>query len=572
MLKDKIRSKTSLVPIFGFMAASFLLMIILGVITYLNYNREGELMNRHYYHEGMTIISTIEASTQIGLSELQWEKEHIQKLFQNSAKNPDIEYLKLIDHQGRVLISENISIEMKQIENFEQPTVSNPILTEIIKDIDDNNILQVTKEYQSSSLFNSMIDNSIDSINISNRQYIVVGLNMEEFHEARLEDVRRALMSFGILLILGSGTFYFLLLIQNYISVRSTLQTMETYTQNVVESMPNSLISITNGGYIETFNRNAAKLLNIKSSSIKGKLVTDILPKCDIQRILNQASDILEEPMECHRPTGEIIPVSLTASRLYGTKNEIIGMVLILRDLREIKLLEKKIERSEHLASLGRMAAGIAHEIRNPLSSIKGFTQYFRRSFKPNSQNWEYAKLVENEVDRLNRVIQELLNFAKPENINIQPTDINPILSHALSLIQSDLNNKNIKVRFNIIKENSLIALADKDMLTQVFLNLFLNALEAMENKGILTISALESDKEINIIIQDSGSGIANEKLSKIFEPFYTTRKSGIGLGLAIVYRLIEQMQAEIKVQSDLNKGTTFKVNLKKWENRHETI
>ncbi|HED37875.1 MAG TPA: hypothetical protein ENI76_06495, partial [Ignavibacteria bacterium] len=237
--------------------------------------------------------------------------------------------------------------------------------------------------------------------------------------------------------------------------------------------------------------------------------------------------------------------------------------VIILRDLREIKLLEKKIERSERLASLGRMAAGIAHEIRNPLSSIKGFALYFQNKFKRNSEDWNYAEVMAGEVDRLNRVIQDLLNFAKPFEPNLKKIDARQLIEHSLKLIQSDAIDKNIIIQKRF-EANLPFILGDSDLLTQAMLNLFINAVDAMKKNGKLNIEVSLKGEMIEIIVADTGKGIELENLPHIFDPFFTSKKGGTGLGLAIVFRIIENHSGKIDVKSEIGKGTEFKIFLPK--------
>jgi len=157
-----------------------------------------------------------------------------------------------------------------------------------------------------------------------------------------------------------------------------------------------------------------------------------------------------------------------------------------------------------------------------------------------------------------------LLNFARPQDVNLRVVDIPPLVPHAQRLMQSDLQGKRIDIRTNLNEKSQLVVLADSDMMTLVFLNLFINAAEAMPDGGQVSISATDQQNHIEIEISDTGSGISARDLPKIFDPFFTTKKGGTGLGLAIVYRLIEQMQGEIEVHSQENQGTTFKLRLRK--------
>ncbi|NIA30674.1 MAG: PAS domain S-box protein, partial [Actinobacteria bacterium] len=345
---------------------------------------------------------------------------------------------------------------------------------------------------------------------------------------------------------------------QNYYVANRTLKTMESYTQNVVESMPNGLISLDKDGRIETINQRAQVLLGLSAEEATGKSLDQVMFRCRMCEALPPGEDIVERQIECHLNDGDVIPLSATSSRLKDEDGNAIGTVIILRDLRDIRSLEKEVQRSERLASLGRMAAGIAHEIRNPLSSIKGFAQYFRNKFPPDSEDRNYATVMADEVDRLNRVIQDLLNFARPQEPNLKPVDLPPLIRHALRLILSDIRDKEIQVIEDIPQETSFTIAGDSDMLTQVFLNLFLNAIDAMQNGGRLRIALRKTQQEMKIEISDNGDGIPRENLTRIFDPFFTSKKGGTGLGLAIVYRIVENHRGEIKVDSQPGQGSTF--------------
>jgi two-component system sensor histidine kinase HydH len=354
-----------------------------------------------------------------------------------------------------------------------------------------------------------------------------------------------------------------LFLAQNYYVTNRTLKTMESYTRNVVESMPNGLISLDKEQRIETVNRNAIRLLKLDADEIKGRPLGEVLSNCQIPETFLPGEDIFQKQVECHLNDGTTVPLSTTSSQLKDEKGEIIGSVIILRDLRDIRSLEKQIQRSERLASLGRMAAGIAHEIRNPLGSIKGFAQYFRNKFSDGSEDRNYAVVMINEVDRLNRVIQDLLNFAKPQEPKLSTVEIKSLIRHGLKLVQPDIQANNIQVIESFSEEPPITIMADTDMITQVFLNLFLNAIEAMDSDGRLEIGLFEKEEQLEILVSDTGSGIPKENLSRIFDPFFTSKKEGTGLGLAIVYRIIENHHGEIEVNSDPGKGTVFKLKFK---------
>ena len=221
----------------------------------------------------------------------------------------------------------------------------------------------------------------------------------------------------------------------------------------------------------------------------------------------------------------------------------------------------KKVRRSERLASLGRLASGVAHEIRNPLSAIKGFAQYFRDKFQTGSEDRSYADIMIQEAERLNRVIDGLLDFARPRELDARPHPLSQILERPLQLIRTDLDRKGISLTTSIPE---VLVRADPDQMTQAFLNIFLNSIDAMEEGGELRVAATMRPEEgrAEIRIADNGTGISPEDLPRIFDPFFSTKKKGTGLGLAITAKIIEAHQGDISVESRRGKGTTFKIYL----------
>ena len=229
---------------------------------------------------------------------------------------------------------------------------------------------------------------------------------------------------------------------------------------------------------------------------------------------------------------------------------------------RMLQNAEEHLRRSERLSALGNLAAGVAHEVRNPLSSIKGFATFLLGKVeKENDVN--AAKMLIQEVDRLNRVVSGLLEFARPDTIRLAPTTLASVVEHALKLCASDAVSKDIAVRFTPAPDLPLIA-ADTDKLTQALLNLFLNAIQAMDKGGALDISSCRDQATGNVLLRiaDTGKGIAPEALPTIFDPYVTGRASGTGLGLAIVHRIVEQHGGVIRVESAPGAGSVFSLSL----------
>lgn len=236
------------------------------------------------------------------------------------------------------------------------------------------------------------------------------------------------------------------------------------------------------------------------------------------------------------------------------------------------KRLEFRMMRADRLVSLGTLAAGMAHEIRNPLSSILIFAQLLPEKYDDKEFREEFSKIVASDTQRINRIIESVMALANPRSSILVACNTNELLDETLFLIESNIKKEGVKVTINYDKQLPKIK-ADKEQLQQVFLNIFLNALVALsKDNGKLTISTRQKlilsvlsgqeEKYVQIEIKDNGIGIEKKLLERIFEPFFTTRPDGTGLGLAIVHRIIEQHRGFIKVDSEVGKGTTFLINL----------
>ncbi|HAN6738193.1 TPA: two-component system sensor histidine kinase ZraS, partial [Escherichia coli] len=227
------------------------------------------------------------------------------------------------------------------------------------------------------------------------------------------------------------------------------------------------------------------------------------------------------------------------------------------RYLRSRQLLQDEMKRKEKLVALGHLAAGVAHEIRNPLSSIKGLAKYFAERAPAGGEAHQLAQVMAKEADRLNRVVSELLELVKPTHLALQAVDLNTLINHSLQLVSQDANSREIQLRFTANDTLPEIQ-ADPDRLTQVLLNLYLNAIQAIGQHGVISVTVSESGAGVKISVTDSGKGIAADQLEAIFTPYFTTKAEGTGLGLAVVHNIVEQHGGTIQVASQEGKGSTF--------------
>ena len=331
-----------------------------------------------------------------------------------------------------------------------------------------------------------------------------------------------------------------------------------------MKSLPVGLIATDKDGKIAFYNSAAERITGLNLSQAQGKDPEIILPShfCGLTESLDRGESIYEKEMECEFIEDKIVPVSVSASKIINEEGQFVGQVQIIRDLGEVRRLQGEIRRKEKLAAIGGLAAGVAHEIRNPLSSIKGIASYFKNKFDENSDDEEMAGVMIEEVERLNRVISELLEFARPTDIKLKTTDLSSLIEHSVRLIEKEASTKDIEIKLDL-SQQPLSAEIDSDRFSQCLLNLYLNSLQAMEKDGQLSIKSSLTDGNIIIIeIRDTGSGIKTENLNKIFDPYYTTKTKGTGLGLAIVHKIIEAHKGNTRVRSVPGQGTTFIISI----------
>ncbi|WP_053363774.1 PAS domain S-box protein [Bacillus sp. FJAT-27251] len=232
----------------------------------------------------------------------------------------------------------------------------------------------------------------------------------------------------------------------------------------------------------------------------------------------------------------------------------------IRNDITERKKTEEMLHRQDKLAAVGQLAAGVAHEIRNPLTSMKGYAEFLQLD-EEDPQRREFIDIILDEIDRVNNIVEEFMLLAKPKAVELEERNIVPILGNTVSLLEFEARKRNVKLHFDF-NEDIVQIECDENRLKQVFLNFIKNGIEAMPAGGDLFVRANVAGSNVEISIQDTGVGIPPETLKKIGEPFYTTKKNGNGLGLMVSFKIIESHNGKVYIESEQNKGTTFKILL----------
>jgi len=548
-------------PALSIVAVGFILLVLISISTYRNLDRQKTMALRFLHRQGEGLILSLEASARTGMKSLMWQEVSLGSLLQETAKNRDIAYVSIIDEHGTIVHHSNPVKAGTMVDWKPDINAEDQIDTRINILPDNTHIYELAKffspMYEPTMLHHRNSQMGLDSGHMANSHShrgdsIILGMKMTAYEQARQADIQHAFIMAAIILILGSGALFFIFVIQNYYLVDKTLRQTKDYTREVVANMANGLISIDSAGKIVSFNLLALELLGIEESKAQGMDLSTVIDFgiSGIQKTLLECDPVLDIEIYHQHKAGEMVPLALSATPIKDGKDGCNGAVVILRDLREIKLLQEKVKRSEKLAAIGELAAGVAHEIRNPLSSIRGFAQFLRHSLKDQPQEKEYAETMVTEVDRINGVVTDLLTFARPMTVEISPTDITELIEHSVRLVDADALSRGVNIRMNISDLTKLPL--DANQITQALLNLSLNALQAVPPEGNIEIGAEldASDSRLHLWVKDDGPGIPGTQIEKIFEPFYTTRDKGTGLGLSIVHKIVENHNGELRVDS----------------------
>lgn len=348
----------------------------------------------------------------------------------------------------------------------------------------------------------------------------------------------------------------------------ASLAEIRQYTGEFFKNIPSALITIDNMAKITSFNNEASNITGINEKDILNKTVTDsfnirLIP---IIKLLLQGleNDIIyiKHIIKIKGIMGIETPIMINTSLQKDVNGKTLGVIGVFRSVEEIKQLEESAIRAKNLESLGAMSAGMAHELRNPLTSIKGYAQYIKSELGESSVLNEDISIVIDEVDRLNTIIDRFLDFARPKELNLELCNINEVLKFVVKLISKEMLPENIDIIMDI--HNVPLIPFDFEQIEQVILNILMNAIQAMPNGGILTIHSdfLEASNILEVMFQDTGVGISDGNKDKIFEPFFTTKNKGTGLGLAICSRIVESHKGVIEVLSTTAVGTKFTIKL----------
>lgn len=335
---------------------------------------------------------------------------------------------------------------------------------------------------------------------------------------------------------------------------------LEALHQDIIESLASGLIAADLEGRIQFFNRCGCELLGLSGEELLGCSLDQVFPALDLAS-MESISEALyrkkREELPFSHPDGSQRTLGCSFSPLHNSYNEPIGILLLFQDLTPFKQIETIAKEREKLASVGGMAAGLAHEIRNPLSSLSGAVQLLRSELSLEEDDRLLMDIVVKEANRLNRLLSDFLLFARPKTIHKSEYELLPLIDEAACLFRQNPKFAQLDIELSI-DEDCLIEV-DAELLHQVVWNLMLNAGQAMlPDAGSLRIEGVQKEHGTVLIIEDQGPGIDSELHEQIFEPFFSTKASGTGLGLAVVHRIITEHDGHIELDKQYKGGTRF--------------
>lgn len=350
------------------------------------------------------------------------------------------------------------------------------------------------------------------------------------------------------------------------LAATQSLANLRALHERIVASIRSGLVTTDLEGRIFTFNAAAQEITGYRESTIRGQDASILFGemKEQIAKTL-QAENIDPGPRfetNCLTSDGMRLRLGYSIAPLSTEAGETTGMVITFQDLTHVRSLEETSRRQDRLAAIGRMAASIAHEIRNPLAAMRGSIQMLSSEMDNNSSQTELMEIILRESDRLNRIITDFLDYARPRSLSQARVDVGDLLHQTFALMR---HSPEISANQNLVEElpvDALFAEADEGQLKQVFWNLSRNALKAMSDGGTLRATLKQnSNSRLRITFTDTGCGMSPEQVEHLFEPFSSTT-GGTGLGLSIVYQIIRDHGGTINVRSRVGQGTTISVEL----------
>jgi PAS domain S-box-containing protein len=359
----------------------------------------------------------------------------------------------------------------------------------------------------------------------------------------------------------------------SYDSTKRTLEEVKGLARNILESIPTGVITINRSGQVTAINPSAVATLKRSTEELLGQSYEQIFPEGDMIRIVLDGALHDERHVDHHdmpyRAGDQTRTIRLTTADLTEDDGRSVGVMVLLKDVTELLDLERRVRIADKLAGLHTLSAGVAHELRNPLSAIDLnlhlLEEEVRNGTRPSSTLDKYLHVLSAETRRLSAILDNFMKFARPGSLHLHSVDTEQLVSQIISLLQCEAQDRHIQL-ISKAPDSLPSLIGDETEISQVMVNVIVNAFQAMPDGGICHVimrGVMMDEKEwVELTVQDSGIGIKKEGLARLFEPFYTTKTAGSGLGLAIAYRIVQDHEGTIQVFSTPGIGTAVVIKL----------
>jgi PAS domain S-box-containing protein len=380
------------------------------------------------------------------------------------------------------------------------------------------------------------------------------------------EDTLKVFVALLVLAAVGIG---FLTTVLNYRAITHTFERAKSLMRDVLQSIPTGVLTLDPHRRVTSLNGAAERLLGLRASAVVGRPLDELQVAPDlvvwVRGALGGERLVQEGDLTLALEGGRRVIARASASELRAEGGRSEGLVILLRDITEVNRLEQQLRRSDKLAALGTLAAGVAHEVKNPLHALSLNLHLLEKEVagaaSGSAEVREYFAILRSEVQRIHRIVENFLRFSKPSIPEVKPLDLHALLERVLSLVAFEAADHGVTIETAFDPAPELVP-GDEGQLSQVFLNLGINALQAMPSGGSLVVTTKLDRGWAEVAVKDSGEGIEAEVIPHVFDPYFTTRPRGVGLGLAISHRIVEGHHGTIEVESEVGKGTTFAVRL----------
>lgn len=582
--------------------ACLLLLMLLALFAVNNYQRERKLITAALEQKGLTLVRFINSSVRESIrgnlrSREEWQswEAHMQTALEQAVEQPGVERIVILDSKGTVLLkakSEVARLEfdlqiLTQSRLFQQLSQKDsPGWSSLIYEDERNhhkNFIVVAfhrppffakmgsrggmnRKFRHHEHFQSAIEQMRRIKEV--QPVFVVQLDFEQFSGPLQKQFIQIVLQLVVIMLVGIGGALSFLTLRGLKGTEQSLDDAKVFNEHMVASLPVGVLATDADGVIRICNGAALNILQLQKTIVAGQRPQEVLPE-QLAEMLSNSIDGHENELDANIQLscdGCMKMLNLISTSVRYKDGKAGGKVLLIRDLTRMKDLEKELQRSERLAALGKMAAGVAHELRNPLSSIKGLALLLKPYFQKGSNEAKNTDTLVKEVDRLNRGISELLDFARPTKLSKESVKIEEIVKKTLRLVEADASSFGIVVNSEC-QANLVPVLVDNDKISQVLLNVFLNAIQAMEggkrdSQNLLSVVLMGNDGHQLIQVRDNGKGIPPDQLKKVFDPYFTTKNDGTGLGLALSAKIIEEHGGSIEIASAPAEGTEVTIQL----------